>query len=997
MNARNLAAVLAAALTASAALGQGLTLSTLAGQAAAYGFQDGTGANARFDWPGGICLDPSGNIILADTYNCSVRKITPAGVVTTVSGFGGYGGGIDGAVAIAQFNHPIGVGADSSGNIYVADSQNGAVRMISNAGLVTTYGGYINQFGHVDDYGTNARFERPTGIAVDSAGIVYVVDDLDNTVRRIDTNHLVTTLAGSSNQSGSSDGNGPQALFNAPSAVAVDTSGNLYVADTLNDTIRRVTPTGSVTTLAGSPGTAGFQDGQGGAAQFNRPQGIAIDGSGNLYVADTGNNVLRRITPSGAVTTVAGSATGPTQDVNGIGTAASLEAPLGIDVSPQGVVYFTDSLAHTLREATAGVPLIGSSFDPQSASVGQAATFTVQATGAAPLAYQWSFNGTPIPGATGATYTTHPLLLSDAGTYSVAVTNGQGSATASASLAVTFPHNSVGGFTDWTATTELPTTTAYTSVAFNGSAFLAVGLDGTAFHSSDGLHWSASPSNGPPGQTWGELNNVTAVPGKSTWVAVGNGGAVVSFASGTFAGTQVASPATSILTGVAANGSTLIAVGYGGACITSGLNASSWTAQNTGTSQNLNAVAFGAGTFVAVGLGGTIVTSPDGAAWTAHSLAVGTNLYGVAYGYQEFVAVGDGGAVYQSPDGVTWTERSSPTSNILVHVASGDGTFVAVGLSGTVLVSSDGGISWQAPATGTAARLDGIALGNDIFVATGDSGVDVTSVESSASRLVNLSARANVETGSGVLIAGFVVGGSGTKQVLVRGVGPTLSNFGVTQTLALPMLSLDGSAGNTLDTNTAWGGGSTLIQAFSQVGAFALDPASPDTAILTPLGAGSYTAILSGRNSSTGVGLAEIYDADAGPSPSRLINLSARASVGSGGGLVIGGFVISGTTPETVLIRGIGPTLGQFGVTGALAAPQLALYDTNNDVLATNSGWGGTTALSQVFTQVNAFALPASSADAAILVTLPPGAYTAELTGLNGSSGVALVEIYEVR
>ncbi len=997
MNSHCLAAVLAAALAASSALGQGLTISTLAGKASAYGFLDGTGGNARFDWPEGICLDSSGNLILADSFNCSVRRITPAGVVTTLSGFTGSGGGIDGSVAVAQFNHPTGVGADSFGNIYVADWLNSAVRMISTAGVVTTYGGYIGQFGHIDDYGTNARFERPTGIAVDSAGTVYVVDNTDNTVRRIGTNRLVTTLAGSPNQGGSSDGIGPQALFSGPSAVVVDTSGNLYVTDTLNDTIRRITPTGSVTTLAGSPGIAGFLDGQGTAAQFNKPMGIAIDGSGNLYVADTGNHILRRITPSGAVTTIAGSATRPIQDVDGIGDSASLEAPLGIAVSPQGVVYFTDSLAHTVRVATAVVPLIGSSIGSQSVTIGQSATFTVQATGTAPLSYQWSFNGTPIPGETGAKYTTHPLLLSDAGTYSATVTNGEGSTTASASLTVTFQHNSVGGFANWTASTELPTKTAYTAVAFDGSAFLTVGLDGTAFYSNDGLHWSASPSNGHPGQTWGELNSVAAVPGRPNLVAVGNGGAVVSFTSGTYAGTQIASPTTAILTGVTANSSTLVAVGYGGACITSNLGTSSWTAQNTGTIQNLNAVAFGAGKFVAVGLGGIIMTSPNGAAWTAHSLEAGTNLYGVAYGYEEFIVVGDGGAIYRSPDGVTWSGRSSPTSSILVHVGYGDGTFVAVGLSGTVLVSSDGGDTWQAPATGTAVRLDGIALGNDTFVSTGDSGIDVTSVASPASRLMNLSARADVGTGSGVLIAGFVLGGSGTKQVLVRGIGPALSDFGVPQTLQSPLLTLDDFGGNALDTNTGWGGGSTLIQAFNQVGAFALDTSSPDTAIVTPLGAGSYTAILSSSNAVTGVGLAEIYDADGWPGPSRLINLSARASVGSGGGLVIGGFVIYGTTPETVLIRGIGPTLGQFGVTGALASPRLALYDVNNDVLETNSGWGGGAALSQVFTQVNAFALPASSTDAAIVVTLPPGAYTAELTGLNGSSGVALIEIYEVR
>jgi hypothetical protein len=145
------------------------------------------------------------------------------------------------------------------------------------------------------------------------------------------------------------------------------------------------------------------------------------------------------------------------------------------------------------------------------------------------------------------------------------------------------------------------------------------------------------------------------------------------------------------------------------------------------------------------------------------------------------------------------------------------------------------------------------------------------------------------------------------------------------------------------------------------------------------------------------VGLAEIYDADAGTSTSRLVNLSSRASVGTVGNILIAGFVITGNVPERVLIRGIGPALAQFGVPGALATPQLVLFDSNNDALQSNSGWGGGPGLSQTFARVGAFALGAGSADAAILVTLPPGAYTAELTGANGSSGVGLAEIYEAQ
>ena len=244
--------------------------------------------------------------------------------------------------------------------------------------------------------------------------------------------------------------------------------------------------------------------------------------------------------------------------------------------------------------------------------------------------------------------------------------------------------------------------------------------------------------------------------------------------------------------------------------------------------------------------------------------------------------------------------------------------------------------------------------------------------------------------------AGFVIDGPGQKQVLLRGVGPTLGQFGVSQALAQPDLSLFNSSSVALASNEKWGGGTALANTFSEVGAFALPTASVDAALLTPLGAGAYTAELSGVSGSTGVGLAEIYDADSGSPAAHLVNISARASVGTGGNVLIAGFVISGSTPEQVVIRGIGPTLSQFGVSGALTTPQLVLYDSGNNTLETNSGWGGATSLSQAFSQVGAFSLPSGSADAAILVTLPPGAYTAELSGVAGATGVGLAEIYEL-
>jgi outer membrane protein assembly factor BamB len=275
----------------------------------------------------------------------------------------------------------------------------------------------------------------------------------------------------------------------------------------------------------------------------------------------------------------------------------------------------------------------------------------------------------------------------------------------------------------------------------------------------------------------------------------------------------------------------------------------------------------------------------------------------------------------------------------------------------------------------------------------------VTVAANNASRLSNLSARAQVGTGANVLIAGFVVSG-GSKQVLVRGVGPGLTTtFGLSGALATPTLSLYDSSSNLLpnSTNAGWGGGTTLSSAFTSVGAFSLLSNSADDALLTTLPASNYSAQVSGVNGTTGIALVEIYDTDSATSASRLKNISARAQVGTDANILIAGFVISGTAPKQVLIRGIGPGLNTtFGLTGFLANPTLNLYDAGGNLLFSNTGWGGTATLSNAFVSVGAFALPGGSADSALLVTLPPGNYSAQVSGVNRTTGVGLVEIYEM-
>lgn len=270
-------------------------------------------------------------------------------------------------------------------------------------------------------------------------------------------------------------------------------------------------------------------------------------------------------------------------------------------------------------------------------------------------------------------------------------------------------------------------------------------------------------------------------------------------------------------------------------------------------------------------------------------------------------------------------------------------------------------------------------------------------------RIVNLSIRTAAGTGAQTLIVGAALGGlgtSGTKPVLLRAVGPALTAYGVTGALADPQLTLF-SGSTTLATNDNWAGDAQLVAISAQVGAFAFPSAtSKDAALFRPaLASGSYTMQLAGVGSTTGTALAELYDATPAASftttTPRLTNVSARTQVGTGSDILIAGFVIGGTGNCTVLLRAVGPALASYGVTGTLADPQLALYN-SSALIRANDDWAGSPTLASTFTTVGAFALDPASKDAALLVTLPPGSYTVQVSGTAATTGVALVEIYEV-
>jgi len=314
-----------------------VTVSLLAGSGTP-GSVNGTGNAASFYQPTGVAVDASGNVYVADFRNSLIREISQAGVVTTFAG-GVNAGSANGTGIYASFNEPTGVATDGAGNIYVADNGNNLIREISPSGVVTTLAGTGAQ-GSANGPAAAASFNFPQGVAVDAAGNVYVADYGNNMIRKISAAGSVTTLAGR-DSSGSTNGVDTAATFNQPSGVAVDAGGNVYVADFGNNLIRKISQTGGVSTFAGS-GTPGAANGTGAAASFNGPTGLAIDASGNVYVADYGNNLIRKITPAGVVTTIGNGAAGTGNTL--------FNGPYGVAVDAAGNIYVANYRNSTIQK-----------------------------------------------------------------------------------------------------------------------------------------------------------------------------------------------------------------------------------------------------------------------------------------------------------------------------------------------------------------------------------------------------------------------------------------------------------------------------------------------------------------------------------------------------------------------------------------------------------------------------------------------------------------------
>ncbi len=332
------------------------TITTFAGNGGAYWGEGGPATLSMLSQPSGVAADAAGNFYIADGGDNVIRKVAANGTITTVAGNGipGYSGD-GGQATAARLRNPFGVALGPGGNLYIADSGNNRIRIVAANGTITTVAGSASQ-GYSGDGGpaTSAALASPYGIAVDAAGVMYISDRANNRVRKVASDHTITTLAGNGTAGYSGDGGlATGAKLQQPEGVAVDTAGNVYIADTGNNVVRMVSPDLKIAALAGN-GIQGYSGDAGPAvdARLATPNGVTVDAAGNVFIADTGNNAVRMVAPNHTIRTIAGNGTFGYSGDGGLATAAEFESPAGVAVDPTGKVYIADLNNNVVRLLT---------------------------------------------------------------------------------------------------------------------------------------------------------------------------------------------------------------------------------------------------------------------------------------------------------------------------------------------------------------------------------------------------------------------------------------------------------------------------------------------------------------------------------------------------------------------------------------------------------------------------------------------------------------------
>jgi len=612
---------------------------------------------------------------------------------------------------------------------------------------------------------------------------------------------------------------------------------------------------------------------------------------------------------------------------------------------------------------TVAAPTITTQPSSQSVTAGSNVSFTVAATSSANMAYQWRKDGTAISGATGTTYSINAVTAGAAGGYSVVITNSAGSTTsATATLTVTTPTTPPAITSAPASQTASPGSSVKFSVTATGTAPLSYSWrkNGTAINGATTASYT--------------INSVQGSDAGTYTVVVGNSAGTVTSAGATLTVTSApvftAQPASKSVT---AGTATSFSVAVSGSPAPTLQWLKDGTALSGATGSTLSIAA---------------AKASDAGTYTVRA----TNVSGTA--------TSSGAVLTVATPPVVNTPPSTQT------VSVGNAITLGVTASGTPAPtyqwqkngSNIAGATQSSYIIGSATPADGGTYSVVVSNSAGSTTTVPVMVTVNFSQLVNLSTRGYVGPGA-ALTAGFVLRGPSDKTVIVRGIGPTLNTFGVTNPLSDPNLVIQNqNTAQTLAFNDSWSVVPQLSTDFQAVGAFPLPSGSADSASEIRLSPGLYSTRVTGDVTTTsGVALVEVYDAQSANFQTRLVNLSTLGYTGSGDGALVAGFSIQGNAPKRVLIRAIGPGLAPYGVSDRLADPRLDVYPLGSTSPAVgNDNWGGTTTLKTAFAAVNAFSLADSSTDAAVVASLDPGVYSVVVSGVNGSTGNVLVEIYDL-
>ena len=786
-----------------------------------------------------------------------------------------------------------------------------------------------------------------------------------------------------------------------PGVYAVDlTASNATGASgafTLTLTVRALPIISSSATVSGSVGrTFSYA-----IAASNTPTSFNVGALPAGLVVNPSTGAISGTPTTAGITTVTLSATNAT----GTGATATLVITINaISAGGGGGGGGGGSGGGGGTVPTGSAPVILSQPVGQNAAEGAGVTFTVGASGT-DLNYQWSRNGVVLTGAVFSTISLNNVRGGDAGTYTVLVSNSAGAVT-SVGAALTI----VGLPSSPTITTQPVAST----VTAGGSAGFSVVASGASPLTYQWLK-DGAVIGGATAATLNLSGVTVASAGRYSVVVTSSGGSVTSSAGvlsvsapsiagtyfGSFAGNggsfglRLGSDRTGVFLGFATAArvalvSLDVVVDAGGRFSVTQRSGSAVTPATNPPTAAANADITISGAIAADGTVSGVVPALN----LTFSAPTGTSAgstSAVAGYYQSGVAGGSGQSL----------ALVGPAGEALVVTLSGpsaDGGRGTVTAAGAITVTTAGNAAITASisvAAGTIATTATTAAGATItYGGTGSIGGE---------KLINISTRSLTGTAADTLIVGFVITGTEPKPVLVRAIGPTLSTFNVDGALSAVRLEVFRGPVSMV-VGTDWGAPANnptdVAATAARVGAFALPANSRDAAVLLNLPPGNYTAVVTGQGGVSGVALVEVYDATVGviPTAQRVVNIATRATAGTGDNTLIAGFYVSGTVPKRVLIRGVGPSLAQFGVTGVLARPQLSVAAGATE-LAQNAGVATSTDLAGIVAasaQVGAFALVANSQDAAILINLAPGAYTARVSGVGATTGAALIEVYEV-